>query len=240
MPAEFAPRPESGRVVTLGRHVGLADVRPDGRTRLDALARFLQDVSDEDSVAAGLDNGGWVMRRLAVRIARTPVFRTDLTLSTWCGGIGARWAERRTDLQVDGELFVVAAALWVHVDLTTGAPIPLPADFTERFGESAGGRRVSARLQHGRPPETARASAWPLRAVDFDVLGHVNNAAYWAAVEEELTGNPRVAWAEMEFRGGLDAGDVVELRIAEHEGGFAIWFVVGDDVRASALVGFAP
>jgi hypothetical protein len=27
---------------------------------------------------------------------------------------------------------------------------------------------------------------WPLRFADFDVLEHVNNAVYWAAIEQEL------------------------------------------------------
>ena len=51
--------------------------------------------------------------------------------------------------------------------------------------------------------------AWPLRATDIDVVGHVNNAAYWAAVEDELArrGHPRVHRAEIEFRAGLDLAD---------------------------------
>jgi acyl-ACP thioesterase len=81
-----------------------------------------------------------------------------------------------------------------------------------------------------------------LRAADLDVLGHVNNAAYWAPVEEELArrGRPRVVSAEMEFRAGLDAGDDVDVTVADREDGFACWLCVAGRVRASALVGCAP
>ena len=44
----------------------------------------------------------------------------------------------------------------------------------------------------------------------------------------------------MEFRDGLDLGDDVTIRIVDTADGFACWFRVGDDVRASALVACAP
>jgi acyl-ACP thioesterase len=98
---------------------------------------------------------------------------------------------------------------------------------------------VSARLHHAPPPANARRRAWPSRATGVDVVGHVNNAAYWAAIEEELTarGRPRVRTAEIEFRAGLDLADTVDLAVADTDSGFAAWLCVGGDVRASVLVG---
>jgi acyl-ACP thioesterase len=238
----FAARPERGRIVTIGRQVGLADVRTDGTLRLDALARFLQDVADHDAATADLDGGVWVLRRLALRIDRTPRFRAELTCSTWCSGVGARWAERRTDV-VYGELpCVESVAIWVHVDRDGGAPRALPDGFDDLWGVSAGGRRVRPNLHHPTPPAGVDGVAWPLRATDFDVLDHVNNAAYWAPVEDELArrGRPRVTAAEIEFRGGVYAGDPVEVVAADVTGGFATWWRVRGDVRASTLVACAP
>src|SRR4051812_13001626 len=194
-----------GRVVHLTRTVGLADVRPDTTIRLDALARIVQDIADADATSAPVEKmGAWVLRRMALRIVRTPRFRAEVDARTWCSGVGPRWAERRTQLHVADVLCVEATTLAVHTDLETGAPIALPADFAEVWGADV--PRVSARLKHAPPPWSARRGPWPLRATDIDVLDHVNNASYWAPVEEELArrGRPRVTSAGIEFRAGLE------------------------------------
>src|SRR3954468_4318440 len=182
------PVPVSGRVYRAGRQVRLGDVRPCGRLRLDALARYLQDVANDDAIDAGLPNAmGWVVRRVEFELApRLPSFRDEVELVTFCGGTGSRWAERRTDVCVDGETLARAAALWVHVDPVRGRPMPLPPAFLELYGEAAAGRSVAARLRHDPPPDGAPASHWPLRATDLDLLGHVNNAIALAAVEDSL------------------------------------------------------
>jgi len=227
-------------VTSIDRQVGLADVGPDGRARLDALARIVQDVSDFDAATAPVEGMGlWIMRRLELHIAHTPRFRADVTASTWCSGVGARWAERTTRLYVNGRLCVEAVSIWAHTHPELGAPIPLPPGFAAVWGATAAGRKVSARLRHRAPPADATRTAWPLRATDIDIVGHVNNAAYWAAVEDELArrDRPRVHRAEIEFRAGLDPADVVEMAVADTADGFAAWLCVGGDVRASVLVG---
>jgi acyl-ACP thioesterase len=231
----------NGRIVTVTRHVGLADVRPDSRARLDALARIVQDAADEDAATApGTgDMGVWILRRMAMDIAHTPRLRARVTARTWCSGVGPRWAERSTELRVGEQACVQTIALWVHVDPGRGVPTPLPKSLDATWGVSAGGRKVSSRLLHPPPPADSRRSSWVLRATDIDVLQHVNNAAYWAPVEDELVrrGSPRVQRAEIEFRAGLSLDDEVELHLTDTADGFACWLVVADDVRASMLVG---
>jgi acyl-ACP thioesterase len=231
------------RLVTVTRQIGLADVRPDGRARLDAIARIVQDAADHDAATAPDtdDMGVWILRRLAIDLAHTPRLRAQVTATTYCTGVGARWAERTTELRVGEQSCVTTTALWVHVDRERGTPIPLPKSFDAVWGATAQGRKVSARLQHGAPTPGIERQHWPLRATDLDVLDHVNNAAYWAPVEEELArrGRPQLRRAEIEFRSGLLASDDVDVLTASRTDGFACWLVVGDDVRASMLVGCA-
>ena len=55
---------------------------------------------------------------------------------------------------------------------------------------------MKARLDHPDPPDgELDGFAWPLRFSDFDVLGHVNNAACWQIVEEALSATARPASA---------------------------------------------
>ncbi len=46
------PRPTIGRTFTGTARVRLGDVTPKGRMRLDAVARYLQDVANDDAVDA--------------------------------------------------------------------------------------------------------------------------------------------------------------------------------------------
>jgi acyl-ACP thioesterase len=228
------------RFVTVTRQIGLADVRPDGRARLDAIARIVQDVADTDAAAAPDmdDMGVWTLRRMTMALDHTPRLRAEVVATTYCSGTGARWAERATELRVGEQLCARTSAIWVHVDQVTGAPTPLPKSFDAVWGATAGGRKVSARLVHPVPPADAVRTRWQLRATDLDVLDHVNNSAYWAPVEEELArrGRPTVRRAEVEFRSGLDLQDSVDCIVTSNGNGFSCWLVVDDDVRASMLV----
>ncbi|MGI8624867.1 MAG: hypothetical protein ACR2NB_15620 [Solirubrobacteraceae bacterium] len=70
-------------------------------------------------------------------------------------------------------------------------------------------------MRHPDPPPTTATEPWTFRRADLDVAGHVNNAAYWAVLEEELTGSPPPV-AEIEFRGGAEAGPAVVCRAGPH------------------------
>lgn len=215
---ELVPRPASGRVFTTGRRVRLGDVTTTGRVRLDALARYLQDVARDDSADSGLENPmGWVVRRTVLVVAAWPVFQEAVSLATWCSGIGARWAERRTSITGEHGGRVEAVTLWVHVDATTGRPARLVSGFVDRYGEAAAGRGADAKLLlAAEPPAGAARAPWPLRRTDFDVLGHVNNAAYWEAIEERCdpAGPALPLAAVVEHRAALEPGDAAELRVA--------------------------
>ena len=200
--------------------------------RLDAVARYLQDVGNDDAVdAIGDDAAAWVVRRTTVTVTQFPRFRETLTLTTWASGVGSRWAERSTSIVGSDGGAIDATALWVHVDLSTGRPKALPAEFDRQYGESAAGRSVSARLTHESPPTDARGVAWPLRFTDFDVLGHVNNAVYWAMVEEFLDLRAPTT-VEVEYRGGIDRDQQVEVISAPG----ALWMTADGAVAATAVV----
>jgi acyl-ACP thioesterase len=158
---------------------------------------------------------------------------------TFCSGTGRRWAERRTTLRVDGRAAAEAVAIWVYVDPVSGSPVPLEDWFFELYGEAAGGRMVSGRLRLPAPGPDAGARPWPLRVTDFDVLGHVNNAAHWEPVEDELanlTPGARITAAELEHKAAVEPGEELTVRSVASDGALAVWLTTGGRVRTAARV----
>lgn len=181
-----------GREFTARRRVRLGDATPRGRLRLDAIARYLQDVSNDDTRDANWsDPHWWVVRRTVIDVHQFPTYLQEIDLMTWCGGLGSHWAERRTQIRsLDGEVLVDAAALWVHVDQHSLQPSRVPDDVVTTLNASANGRSIGARLllkQKDFADSDAVHTPWILRSSDFDAVGHMNNAAYWEIVEEHLS-----------------------------------------------------
>lgn len=204
--SELVPRPQVGRAFSTRRRVRLSDTTADGMLRLDALARYVQDIASDDARATMPDSYlAWVVRRTMLEVERHPVAEEEVELTTWCSGYGGRWAERRTSVVGDAGGVGEVVMLWVAIDARTEAPVRLPADFHAAYDEASGGRKVSARLTHGEPPTHAPAAPWRFRAGDLDRLGHVNNAAYWVVVEELLHGQtrPHTLRAELEYRAAV-------------------------------------
>ena len=192
-----------GRRFAQDRVVRSGDVLPSGQARLDALARYLQDVANDDGIDAAIDPDlAWVVRRTTMQLVHRPRYRQELGLVTWASAAGSRWAERRTTIRVGDRVAVEAAALWVCVDRATFRPARLSERFWEMYGAATDGHSVSSRLLHDGPPTgVGPGRAWPLRLADFDVFDHVNNAATWVAVEDELA---RVAPAGRDDRAAAD------------------------------------
>jgi acyl-ACP thioesterase len=240
LPDDLVPVPTQGRRYRTSRRVRLGDADRHGRLRLDAVARLLQDVGNDDFADAGLDPGSpWVARRTVVWSPAWPRLGDRLSVTTFCSGLGSRWGERRSSLRSDADgARVEVASLWVYLGEDGSRPTRLPTWFTETYGEAAAGRAVAARLAHPAPFPAAAARPWPLRATDLDVLHHVNNAATWQAVEDEAARRGVVPTrAELEYGAALDPDDDVVLRSSdEAEDGFRLWLTVAGTVRASALV----
>ena len=217
---------------------GLADCAPSGRVRLDAVARWLQDVAYADVEDAGLQDAAiWVVRRTRIRVAALPAVRrtSDRTnvLQRHRSDVGraphhdrTRRATRAADIE--------AVALWVHLDPVQRRPAPLTDAEIAAYGTTGRDRRVTARLRHPAAGEPEARSTWTFRATDCDLADHVNNAAYWQPLEAELLAGPEPSQidVEIEFRTPSQPGEKQILTIGPRR-----WITNGNgEVHASVLI----
>jgi len=236
-----APVPVRGRTYSSRRRLRLSDLDERGRLRLDAIARFLQDVAIDDVQESGwgMPEHVWVVRRIRIDIHRAFVTDGEVQLTTWCSGIAAVAAGRRWSVEGNAGGRAEVDSVWIHLDADAN-----PARIVDFgvYAEAACGRRVSTKLELPDPPTDAARRPWALRATDVDRHGHINNTVYWQAVEEMLPVlgiDPRHPLrAELDYRHPVDYGEVIELVAFDSDRRKAVAFVAGTAaVRAVARVG---
>jgi acyl-ACP thioesterase len=224
------PIPARGRTFSARRRVRLSDMDVSGRLRLDAVARYLQDIAIDDvqETGWGVQEHLWFVRSIRLDVLEPFVGETDVHLTTWCSGVAAIAAGRRWSLTGDAGGRIEVDSVWIHLDAQQ-RPARI-GDFGV-YGDAAGDRHVSTKLTLPDPPKEAPRAPWPLRATDVDRHGHANNAVHWQAVEHALPAVGRLR-AELDYREPIDLGEEIELVTFDN----CVALMTGDAVKAVARV----
>lgn len=233
-----------GRIFTQARTLGLSDTSFDGTMRFDTLARIAQDIAASDMSDAGLEaQGVWVVRRTHLQIKMAAYYRDHLEVSTFCAGFGRAWAQRRTIITRAKEVIAQVSSLWIQTDPITRSPKSLTPEFLEIFGPSTSDRTVSHRLEI-KDATQFQLFPWQLRITDFDLLQHLNNAAYFEVGEELLANDDQIiidrtkVFMVAEYREGINKGQNYEIRVAPLEGeSRQVDFVADDSVQGGLYIG---
>ena len=218
----------------------LSDTDATGRLRLDAVARYLQDAATDDveETGWGAPEHLWVLRSVRIDVLSPCLVDREVGILTWGSGLSALAASRRWSLTGDRGGSVEVDSTWVHLD-RDARPARIGGGF-DGYAEAAQGRSASTRLTLVEPPPGSPRTPWPLRVTDVDLMGHVNNAAYWGAVEHCLQGrDPDLrgpVHARLDYRSPLDLGEQVELALHADGDAWVVGFVASGVVKAVARV----
>ncbi|MGB3770948.1 MAG: acyl-ACP thioesterase domain-containing protein [Rhodococcus sp. (in: high G+C Gram-positive bacteria)] len=251
----MVPQPPSGDGFENSWPIRAGDVDTANRLRYDSVARYLQDIGSDNLDASGLSDTDpfWIVRRTIIDVVRPSVWPERITLRRWCSGLSTRWSNMRVDITGDKGALIRTEGFWISISATSGMPTRISDAGLELLMRTALETRLKWKqwLRDPAPDASEADLAYPLRVTDVDALGHVNNAAYWQAVEEvlsraeaagEITGGPHRA--VIEYLSPIMAPDEVRLRWQRHEvDGYpavTVWFVVDNAVKTVARVVARP
>ena len=236
----LVPQPPSGRTFRVRYRIRLSDADASGRLRLDAIARYLQDaaIDDVSETGWGAPEHLWVLRAIRIEVRRPFLEDGEVDIVTWGSSFSSLAAGRRWSLTGDAGGAIEVDSTWVHLD-RDARPARIGEGF-EAYAEAAQGRAASTRLTLDPPRADGSRVAWPLRATDVDRMGHVNNAAYWAAIEHRLARREpdlrRPHTAQLDYRHPIDLGELVEVAEDTVDGRYGAAFVVAELIKAVAWV----
>ncbi len=187
-------------------------------------------------------NTAWILSRVNVKFIDTPLWRDDVTLTTWHKGLNRLFFLRdfvMTDK--DGRERVKATTSWLVLNLETRSMVRDPKLMEE--GTVCADNAIETPADKVRMPRDVEAVPVYERVVgysDVDMLGHANNAMYmqWAmdAVDYELSSTRPVKEITINFNHEIKAGEKVTLYRAcvEKEDALHI-FIEGKTETASSF-----
>jgi acyl-ACP thioesterase len=111
----LVPIPSQGRTFVESRRVRLTDMDARGRLRLDAVARFLQEIAidDVDETGWGAPEHLWFVRRMRVDMVEPFLADRAVELVTWCSGLATIAAGRRWSLTGDRGGRIEVDSVWI-------------------------------------------------------------------------------------------------------------------------------
>ncbi|MFI9507754.1 acyl-[acyl-carrier-protein] thioesterase [Nocardia sp. NPDC052566] len=244
IPSTLPERPAIGTPFQTGWPVRYGDTDRDQRLRLDAIARYLQDIGFEhlDAVVDGDTHRGWVVRRTVIDVLKPVEFGERVTLSRWCSALSTRWCNMRVQISGSKGGLVETEAFLIHFGTESGVPARMSDAFMAPMLASTTEHRLrwQAVLTDPVPDSDVKELPFPLRVADIDLLDHVNNAIYLSAVEEVLAAHPDLMATPhrviIEYAKPLKTGESVRLVSRRTDADLDIWIAVDDEARATARV----
>ncbi len=230
--------------------------------RLDGVARYLQDIAYDNLEAEDFASADpfWVVRRTVIDVLVPISWPGTVTLERWCSALSTRWASMRVRLTAEHESnalnpldrpagLVETEAFWINVN-NQGMPTRISDRGFEMLAAMTDEHRLHWRAMNpGKLPDRndpAVLSDRPhvLRSTDFDPLQHLNNAAYLAAVEDELVDHPDLRTCPhrvvIEYLRPIPPGTEVTIRRRRDGGLLQMWMVADGKVAANVSVAATP
>lgn len=234
------------------------DVDQELRLRLDSVARYLQDVANDNLGAStfGSSDPFWLVRRTIIDVVEPISWPGTLSLERWCSALSTRWANMRVRVKAAPEAdrlnptprpggLIETESFWINVN-ESGMPARISDGGFEYLSSMTSEHRLRwKQLNSSVPPDshapgTADDRPHILRATDFDPFKHVNNSSYWAVIEDELIEHPDLTdgphRAVIEYLRPVAPGSRMTVRRSRVGDRLSVWMIVDGLVSTTVTV----
>lgn len=172
--------------------INIGDVSRYGSLRLDSLFNIFQEKAVLHTHQAGFElkdmfesHKTWILNRVAVEISKLPRLEETIDVSTWSRRIYRFKGLRDYEIIAAGESIIRATSLWIYFDAGKGRPVRAPEYFEQKYGvvmdQATDVDIESIQFAGITRPEFSFPIA--TRISDYDINGHVNNAAILQYIE---------------------------------------------------------
>ena len=165
----------------------------------------------------------WILSRVNIHFIKAPLWRDEVTLTTWHKGLERLFFLRDFILtDKDGNECVKATSSWLVLNLDTRRLVRDPHLMDEGTTCSDNVLEApAAKVQMPKDKEATLVMEHTVTYSDVDLLGHTNNAMYmhWAmdALDYSLTSDRPVRELTINFNHETKAGEKVEVYRSEVE-----------------------
>ncbi|MGB3602109.1 MAG: acyl-ACP thioesterase domain-containing protein [Gordonia sp. (in: high G+C Gram-positive bacteria)] len=266
---EYQPLPErkeGANFYTADYRVRTGDIDQEMRVRLDAVARYLQDIANDNIAALPFyeTDPFWIIRRTVIDVLEPITWPSDFTAERWCSALSTRWTNMRVRINAVSETnrfnsemrpngHIETEAFWINMT-ESGLPARISDLAMETLEPMTDEHRLKWKAMNpGKAPAAADVDLpdreHVLRITDFDPFKHLNNAAYFEAVEDELVDHPDLIAkphrAVIEYLRAIQPGMQVTIRRQRIGDTLLMWVMTPDDagnlqVAASVSVTLIP
>lgn len=205
----------------------VGDIDRNGRLRMDAACRHIQDAGQDHLRELGFEatHPLWIVRRTMVDLFRPIEFQDMLRLRRWCSGTSNRWCEMR--VRIDGRKggLIESEAFWININRETQGPARIADDFLEELQKTTAVDRLRWKgyLTAADREDADEIRNFPIRVTDIDLFDHVNNSVYWSVIEDYLASYPELLQTPLrvtiEHDAAVALGDKLEILAHVHEPG---------------------
>ncbi|MDQ2626223.1 MAG: thioesterase, partial [Actinomycetota bacterium] len=146
----------------------VADIDRGGRLRMDAAARHIQDIGQDQLREGGYQETHplWIVRRTMMDVIAPVEFQDMLRVRRWCSGTSNRWCEMR--VRIDGKRsggLVESEAFWININRETQGPARISDDFIAGLQRTTDVNRLrwKAYLSAGSRDDAHEIREYPVR-----------------------------------------------------------------------------